>query len=278
MYRATSLALSLLTMNFTSDGTELFYEVRGSGFPVVLLHPFPLNHHFWDDCASSLEQRFKLVVPDLRGHGDSAPGDGPATMERHARDLLRLCNELEIGKAVFAGVSIGGYILFEFWRQARERVAALILSNTRASPETAEGRINRQKSIQAVEERGPELFIEELLPRLLGRSTRENRADRVARTREMMSRMTVAGIVANLRGMAARPDSIPTLRTINVPALIVAGEEDAATPLSDAEVMKQHISGSRLEIVPRAGHYTAFEQPEYCGKLLRSFLDGLNLS
>jgi len=93
----------------------------------------------------------------------------------------------------------------------------------------------------------------------------------------MMSQMTVAGIVANLRGMAMRPDSIPTLKTIEVPTLIVAGDEDTATPLSDSEVMKQQINGSRLDVVPRAGHYAAREQPEHFGKLLRSFLDGLKL-
>jgi len=265
-------------MKLTSDGAELFYDAKGSGFPLVLLHPFPLNHHFWDECLPLFEHRYKLLLPDLRGHGDSAPGDGPATMERHAQGLLRLCDELKIGKAVFAGVSIGGYVLFEFWRQARDRVAALILSNTRASAETTEGRINREKSIQAVRQRGPAPFIEELLPKLLGRSTVETRPDRVAAARTMMSRMTVAGIVANLQGMAVRPDSIPTLPTINVPALVIAGEEDTATPRSDAELMKQHISGSCLQVVPRAGHYAAFEQPEYVGKLIRGFLDELKLS
>ena len=265
-------------MKYSSDGGELFYDVKGSGFPVVLLHPFPLNHHFWDGCLPSLENRYKLVRPDLRGHGGSPPGEGPATMARHAQDLLRLCNELGIGQAVFAGVSIGGYVLFEFWRQVRERMAALVLCNTRASAETREGRMNREKSIHTVQDRGPAPFIDELLPRLLGRTTFETRPDRVARAREMMSHMTVAGIVANLRGMAIRPDSIPTLKTIEAPALIVAGEEDTATPLADSELMKQQINGSRLEVVPRAGHYAAFEQPEHFGKLLRSFLDGLTLS
>jgi len=264
-------------MKLKSDDTEIFYEVKGNGYPIVLLHPFPLNHHFWDACVSALEHRYKLILPDLRGHGDSPPGNGPATMERHARDLSRLCAELNVQKTVFAGVSVGGYILFEFWRQSRERVAALILSNTRASAETPEGRANREKSIQLVQERGPSPFIEEMLPKLLGKTTQETRADLVAGARAMMSRMTVAGIVAVQRGMAARPDSIPTLKTINVPTLIVAGEEDTATPLPEAELMKKHIPGSRLELVPRAGHYAAFEQPAYCGKLLRTFLDGMNL-
>jgi len=264
-------------MKLKSDDTEIFYEVKGNGFPVVLLHPFPLNHHFWDGCIPALEHRYKLILPDLRGQGDSPPGNGPATMDRHAGDLARLCAELNLQKAVFAGVSVGGYILFEFWRQFRERVVALVLSNTRAAAESPEGRANREKSIQSVQERGPSPFIEEMLPKLLGTAL-ETRADLVAGARAMMSRMTVAGIVAVQRGMAMRPDSIPTLKTINVPTLIIAGEEDSATPLPEAELMSRNIKGSRLEVVARAGHYAAFEQPEYCGKLLRNFLDGLNLN
>jgi len=265
-------------MKIISDDTEISYEVRGSGPSVVLLHPFPANHHFWDDCAPFLEHRYKLVLPDIRGHGDSPPGEGPATMERHARDLARLCDELRIDKAVFAGVSIGGYILFEFWRQSRERVTALVLANTRATADTVEGRANREKANQEVEQRGPVLFIDSMLPKLLGKTTLSTKPDRVEAAREMMSKMSVRGIVALQQGMAARPDSVATLKTIDVPALIICGEEDALIPVTEAHLMQQHIPGSRLETVPRAGHYTAFEQPEYCGRLLRGFLDSLQLN
>jgi len=262
-------------MNIVSDGTELFYDVRGDGAPVVLLHPFPANHHFWDAVVPSLEQRYQLILPDLRGHAESPPGTGPATMAKHALDLARLCNELGINKAIFGGVSIGGYILFEFWRRSRERIAALILANTRASGETAEGRATREKSIQEVEQRGPALFIEAMLPKLLGKTSIETRPGRVAAAREMMSRMSVRGIVALQEGMATRPDSIANLKTIDVPTLIIGAEEDTLTPVAEAEIMRQNISGSRMEVVPRAGHYAVFEQPEYCGRLLRSFLDSV---
>lgn len=261
-------------MKLKSDDVELFYEVRGEGPPLVLLHPFPLNHHFWDATAPLLEQRYRLVIPDLRGSGDSPPGEGAATMEKHACDLIRLCDELQIGKAFFAGVSIGGYILFELLRQSRERVAALVLANTRASAETQEGRANRQKSIELVQQRGPGPFIEDMLPRLLSPSTLTARQDLVSGVRRMMARMTVAGIVALQQGMASRPDSMPTLKMIHVPTLIIAGEDDTI-PMAEAEAMRQHVAGSRLEVVPRAGHYAAFEQPEDFGRLMRGFLDGL---
>jgi pimeloyl-ACP methyl ester carboxylesterase len=199
-------------------------------------------------------------------------------MEKHAHDLVRLCNELGIGKAVFVGVSVGGYVFFEFWRQYRERVSALVLADTRAGADTPEGRAAREKSAEDVKLRGPSPFITAMLPKLLGRTTLQTRPDRVDAARAMMSRMTVPGIVAVQQGMAMRADSIPTLKTVTVPTLVMVGQEDELTPVSEAQLMHQQIPGSRMEIVPQAGHYAAFEQPEHCGKLLRGFFDQLVLS
>lgn len=265
-------------MILKSDDAEIFYSVRGSGPAVVLLHPFPANHHFWDECLPLLENRYRLVMPDLRAHGESQPGNGAATMEKHARDVARLCDELEIGRAVFAGVSIGGYVLFEFWRQFRPRVAALILANTRAGADSDEARAGREKSIQDIQQRGPTPFVDSMLPRLLGETTLRSRLDLVEAARAMMARMTVKGLVAALQGLAARPDSVPTLKTIDVPTLIVAGEEDTLIPRAEAELMRSNISGSRLEVVPKAGHYAAFEQPEFTGRMLREWLDRLEMA
>jgi len=117
-----------------------------------------------------------------------------------------------------------------------------------------------------------------MLPKLLGKTTLETKPDRVEAARAMMAKMSVRGIVALQQGMAARPDSVVTLKTIDVPTLILCGEEDVLTPVAEAHLMKQHIPGSRLETVRRAGHYAPFEQPEYCGRLLRGFLDSLQLN
>lgn len=265
-------------MNVPSGDAEIFYDIKGGGAPVVLLHPFPANHHFWDECSVHLETRYKLILPDLRAHGQSQPGDGAATMAKHAEDILRLCDHLGLGKVVLVGVSIGGYVLFEFWRQFRERVQALVLSDTRAAADTTEGRTARMKSIEDVKLRGPVPFVEAMLPKLLGESTMRNRLDRVETARAMMLRSSVPGIAAALQGLADRQDSTPTLKEINVPTLIIAGDEDTLTPLPDAQFMRHGIAGSQLEIIPHAGHYAAFEQPEHFARVLRSFLDGLRLS
>ena len=262
-------------MRFSSDDTELFYAVMGEGPPVVLLHPFPANHKVWLPAAELLAGRYRLILPDLRGHGQSGVGTGPATMEKHAADLLRLLDASGVGKAVFAGVSIGGYVLFEFWRRRRERVSGLILCDTRAGADTEEGRANRLKAADDVEKQGTLPFIDSMIPKLLGDNTRTSRPDLVERARRMMLEMSAAGIAAVQRGMAARPDSVADLKTINVPTLVMVGTEDILTPLSEAESMQRQIAGSRLQAIPRAGHYSVFEQHEAAGRAIRGFLDGL---
>lgn len=264
-------------MRLSSQDAELHYETLGEGPDLVLLHPFPTNHRFWLGVADMLASRYRLIAYDLRGHGDSTPGSGAATMEKHAADLARLCDVTKVSKAIFAGVSIGGYVLFEFWRRHRERVAALILSDTRATPDTEEGRAARLKSAEDVQQNGPAAFLDSMVPKLLGQHTRDNRPDVVEGARKMMAKMTATGIVAVQQGMAARPDSAPTLATISVPTLVLAGAEDTLTPLPDSELMRQRIPGSRLEVIPRAGHFAIYEQRNAAGKVVRDFVDGLKL-
>ena len=257
-----------------SGDAGLFYEVAGSGPDVVLLHPFPLNHRFWAPIAEQLSTRYRVILPDLRAHGDSELGDGPATMQKLAEDLARLCREEGITKATFVGVSIGGYLLFEFWRRHREHVAALVLANTRAGGETSESKAARLQAADKVLREGASGFIEEMLGKLLSQSTRGNRPDIVDAARKMMQKMSPADIAGVQRGMAERPDSTATLPTIDVPTLIIAGEEDSV-PLSELELMRQRIAGSELRVISRAGHYAALEQPGEFGALLRKFLDSL---
>lgn len=259
-------------MQVRSGDTEIHYQVLGSGPDVVLLHPFPAHHGVWMAAANGLASRYRVLLPDLRGHGESGSGEGPATMEKHAADVLRVCTDAGVTKAVFAGNSIGGYILFEFWRKYRERMKALVLCDTRAQADTAEGRAARLKSVEEVERQGPEQFVEANLQKLLGETTRHNRPDIVDAARAMMRKMKVAGIAAVQRGMAERPDSVGTLASIDVPTLVMVGEEDTVTPRSDAELMQRQIRGSQMVVVPKAGHYAPLEQPGAVLEVMREFL------
>ncbi len=262
-----------VTMRVRSADAEISYEVLGRGPDLVLLHPFPAQHGIWLPVAERLAETHRIVLPDLRGHGESTPGEGVATMEKHASDIARVCDDAGVGRAVFGGESIGGYILFEFWRQYRERVSALILCNTRAGADTPEARANRLRTAEDVLKHGVEGFVDSTIPKLLGDTTRTNRPDLVSAARAMMMECTPAGIAAVQRGMAERPDSTATLHTISVPTLILAGDEDGATPTSEAEILHRNIPGSALRVIARAGHYAVFEKPEEAARLIREFLD-----
>jgi pimeloyl-ACP methyl ester carboxylesterase len=214
-----------------------------------------------------------VILPDLRAHGDSERGEGPVTMQKLADDLSRLCREERISKAFFVGVSIGGYLLFEFWRRHREQVSALVLANTRPGAEMPEGKANRLQLADRVLREGTDSFLEEMLSKLLSQTTRTNRPDIADAALMMMQCMSAEDIAQVQRGMAERPDSVTTLATINVPTLLIAGGEDSI-PLSEFELMRQQIPGSRLQVISQAGHYAALEKPAEFGALLRTFLDG----
>lgn len=259
---------------FRSGDAQLVYEIIGSGPDAVLLHPFPLHHHFWDGVIPQLSTHYRVVLPDLRAHGDSDAGDGPVAMPKLADDLDLLCRELAIKRAIFVGVSIGGYALFEFWRRYRDRVSALVLANTRAGAETPEGRDARLQIADRVEREGTAAFIDNLLQKLSSKTTVANRPDIVDAARVMAKQMSPADVAQVQRGMADRADSISTLAAINVPTLVIAGKDDSV-PLNELELMHQRVAGSQYRVIAKAGHYAGMEQPAEFGHLLRTFFDGL---
>jgi pimeloyl-ACP methyl ester carboxylesterase len=167
-------------VEYFSDGVRLFYAAMGEGPAVVLLHPFPCNHRFWLGAAGALTARYRVILPDLRGHGQSESGDGPITMERLGADVLRLLDELQIQRALFAGCSIGGYTLYELWRRAPERVQALALCCARPQADTDAGRLQRAEWVAKIRERGTGEFIEAQLERLIGTTAQQRHPERVA--------------------------------------------------------------------------------------------------
>jgi pimeloyl-ACP methyl ester carboxylesterase len=261
-----------------SDDAEIFYDVAGSGPPLVLLHPFPLHHEFWLPIAKILAPRYRLIMPDLRAHGESGLGEGPAFMHKHAADVARIMSDAGVDRAPLVGVSIGGYTIFEFWRRFRERVSALVLSNTKAQADTPEARNSRLESANDVLQRGTEPFFEGMLQKCLAETTRGSRPDLAEGALRMMRKMSAEDVAGVQRGMAERPDSIAVLKTINVPTLIVTGDEDKLTGAPEAELLKQNISGSQMKVVAKAGHYAPWEQPDEVGRLLRNFFDSVHLA
>jgi 3-oxoadipate enol-lactonase len=260
----------------TSDDAEISYEVAGSGPSVVLLHPFPVHHEFWLPVAQILSSRYRLILPDLRGHGESSLGNGPAAMQKHAADIARVMDAAGVDRAPLIGVSVGGYAIFEFWRGFRDRATALVLCNTKAPADSPEARANRLQTADDVLQRGTEPFFESMIQKLLGESTRRSRPELAEGALRMMRKMSAENVAGVQRGMAERSDSIATLKTITVPTLIITGDEDLLTGLPEAELMKQNIPGSQMKVVAKAGHYSPWEQSDEVGRLLRQFLDSVH--
>ena len=266
-------------MDYYSDGSKLFYIEVGGGPTVVLLHPTPVDHRFWMPVASILKANYRVIVPDLRGHGQSELGEGPITVEKLAGDAGRLLDHLQIVKALFAGCSIGGYTLFEIWRTMAARVEGFAFCCSKPQADNDAQRAKREETIAKVRERGTAEFIESNLETLIGSTARRRWPEKVAETREMMQAVPVESIVAVQQGLAARPDSVVTARTMHVPCCVIAAGEDAASTPADMRLLAEQIRnggyGAEYNEIPDAGHFAPFEQPELVARILRRFFDSV---
>jgi len=265
-------------MEVDVNGTRLAYSDRGRkhSTTVLLIHGFPLDRRMWDAQVDSLSRLARVVTPDLQGSGRSAVTPGPYTMDLYADDLAGLLDRLEVRRAVVVGLSMGGYVAFALWRRHPERVLGLALLDTRAEPDSPQAQANRDLAIARIEKIGGRAYAGEMLPRLLAPANLGN--GRIAgRAREIMASQPVPGTLEALRALRDRPDSQPTLATVNVPALVIAGEEDALTPPAIAQAMAESIPNARLAIVPRAGHLSPMENPRAVNRLLRRFIEEIEL-
>ena len=260
-------------MTTNKDGIHLAYSDRGSGTPVVLLHAFPLNRSMWDDQVVFLSQGFRVIAIDLRGHGDSQLFSTPYTLDDLARDIRHLLDSLDIHQAVFAGLSMGGYILFAFYRLFPDRVKGLILADTRAQADATDERAGRLQMIRTAEAQGAQAIADIMLPRLLSPRTMTTRSDLVSKVRAMIVNNSPATIVADLHAMIDRADSIPSLGQITCPTLVIVGELDRGTPPSDAQFMVEHIRGARLAVLAEAAHLSNLESPEAFNTAMHAFLN-----
>ncbi|HVJ09754.1 MAG TPA: alpha/beta fold hydrolase [Acidisarcina sp.] len=262
-------------MIYRSGETELFYATSGDGPEVVLLHPTPVDHRFWLPMAAFVEG-YHLILPDLRGHGRSQLGDAtgraPLSIRVLAEDALRLLDKLEIEKAFLCGCSIGGYVLYELWRQAPERIAGMAIFCSKPQPDSPASKARRQETIAEIQAHGTDKFFDAMAQSLLGASARQRNPALAGTVREMM-RMEPEAVIEIQRALGDRPDSMPTIKTIDVPLLAVAGGEDTSSSPSEMEVLGQLVHGAEYHMISDAGHYAALEQPERVGTMLGHFLD-----
>jgi 3-oxoadipate enol-lactonase len=257
---------------FTVNGVTLAVEVRGDGPVVLFVHGYPFDRSIWSHQVAALDG-YRRIAPDLRGMGASDAPDLGYSMEIYAADLAALLDVLAVEEVVLCGLSMGGYIAFECLRRWRQRVRGLVLMDTRAEADTAEGRKARDGAAALARDRGAEAVTESLLPQVLGRSTRTGASITVERVRGMMSSTPVPGLVGALAAMRDRPDSSPLLPELaGIPTLVVVGEEDELTPPDTARGLADRIPGARLVTISGSGHLPPVERPVETTRALLEFL------
>jgi 3-oxoadipate enol-lactonase len=257
-------------------GGDLAYDVVGQGPALLLLHAFPLGMVMWEPQARAFASSHQVIRFDARGFGGSPPGDGLLTMERIADDAVALLDHLGVSRAAVCGLSMGGYAALALVRRHPDRLRALVLADTRAGADAAAARTARAAQADKVRKEGSAAIADAVLPKLVGETTHKERPDLLARLRETIAANPPRGIADALAGLAARADSTPTLREIRVPTLVVCGDEDVITPLGESEALVRGVAGSRLEVVPAAGHLSSLENPDRFNDALGKFLKGLH--
>jgi 3-oxoadipate enol-lactonase len=262
-------------VDFGADRSAAGRDSRAS---VVLLHPTPVDHGFWLPAAESFAPDYRVIVPDLPGHGHSVLGSEPLTMASMARRVFALLDRLQIQDAVFCGCSIGGYLLYELWRQSPERVRALAICSAKPHADTPEGRRAREATIDGIRQQGTEPFFRRMLDTLVGAPAKERDPDIERRLLGMMEPMTAEAVIAVQRALAERPDSRATAATIRVPTAVLAGALDTGSTPSEMRELATLIPGSRFYLLQEMGHYAPYEQPHLVGALLRRFADEVTAS
>ncbi|HVF03710.1 MAG TPA: alpha/beta hydrolase [Frankiaceae bacterium] len=252
---------------------EPYVIEEGRGPAVVLLHAFPLNASMWAPQREALAGDYRVICPDQRGFGGTQLGHDEPSLDEVADDVVAMLDARKVDRFVLGGLSMGGYVAMALLRRHPERVSGLVLADTKASADSPEAAANRLRIADAVVEAGnASLLVDEVLPKLLGTTTRESRPLVWGRIKALVERAPAYAVAWAQRAMAARPDSFDTLRSVTVPALVVVGDEDQLSTPEEARAMADALPDARLVTIPLAGHLTNVEAPEEFTATLLEFL------
>jgi 3-oxoadipate enol-lactonase len=268
-------------MEVSIQGIRMAYsESRPSSdraaLPLVLVHGYPLTRRMWDPQVEGLADTARVLAMDLRGHGESTPAPGPYSMELFADDLNAFLDALGISEPiVLGGLSMGGYIVFAFYRKYPQRVRGLVLTATRAIADSEQAKAGRDTAMAGVQAHGMAPLMEAMPGKLLPEATIRQRPELVELVRGFIANVAVEGALGDLAAMKTRPDSTPTLAQIRVPTLVIHGDSDPLVPPAEAQAMGAAIPGAQMHLIPGAGHLPNLENPTLVNRLLRDFLTSL---
>lgn len=261
-------------MEMIVNDVRLHYDDRGAGEAILLVHGFPLDRAMWDAQVEALAGEYRVITPDLRGFGGSEFGDAdPRSMslDVYAADLAAMLDTMHVDRVTLGGFSLGGYTAFAFLRAYAPRVARLLLVDTKATPDTPEARDNRYALMERVGREGASAAAAAMLPRMFA-ATEGQAPELWAHARAVMGGASTPGLIGALAALATRPDSTPDLAAIDVPTLIIVGEDDVLTPPSEAHAMHGAIRHSEIAQIPHCGHLSPMEQPAAVNAAIRAFL------
>ena len=250
------------------NGFDLAFKRRGSGLPLVLIHGYPLDHTTWEDVAPLLEKDFDLILPDLRGFGQSSEVESVYTIANLASDIAGLLDHLKIEKAFVAGHSMGGYVALAFARAYPQRLVGLGMISSQVLADPPDRKEGRYKTVAEVGERGVGQVAESMAPKLSAIGRVQTFA------RDLISRQKAAGVIGALKAMAERPDSNDVLAAIKTPVVIVHGDADALIPVERGREMKETARGAHYFELSRLGHVPMMENPQAVADALKSFVNG----
>jgi pimeloyl-ACP methyl ester carboxylesterase len=233
-----------------------------------------VSNQMWQPLRAALPDTVELITPDLRGAPDVPLGDAQPSLDVLADDVARLLDEAGVGQAIIGGLSMGGYVTMAFLRRHGDRAKAVVLASTKAGADAETARANRLRIADTLEKEGTtRVLVDEVLPTLVGPTTKAERAQAAKLVRAMVEATPAASAAWWQRAMAARPDSFETLGAVDVPAVVIVGEEDTTAPLVEGQAMVDVLPKARLVQLPKVGHLSAVESPEAFAAALLGFVD-----
>lgn len=252
---------------------EMAVVEEGAGLPLLLVHGFPLDHTMWRYQIDEFSQHCRVIAPDLRGFGRTTVTPGIATMDQMADDLNALLDALGVQeKVLFCGLSMGGYVGWQFAREYPDRLKGLVACDTRVIADSPEQAASRRELADRVLREGPSPVAETMLPKLFSGETQGRRPDLVQATREVIMRSNPEGIAAALRGLAERPDMSEFVTKLEVSTLVIVGEHDAISSPEEMEGIAESMPNAAWVVVPHAGHLTPLENPDVFNEALAQYI------